>query len=154
MRKSVDSWRSWLGLYLKALLHKLWSLDQQPGACFEMQNLRTHPRPRKQNLHFNKTLKGVMCILKFEKHSRKARHLGLSPDCNLMGLGWGQGTHILKKAFQVIWRALGSEPLLCPSLETLWNGKMEQGKAWRIPALPLISYVTSGMSLEKERLDQ
>lgn len=80
MRKSVDSWRTWLELYLKAPLHKLWSLDQHPGACFEMQNLRTHPTPRKHNLHFNKTPRGVMCTLKFEKHCTKARHLGLSPE--------------------------------------------------------------------------
>ena len=52
--------------------HKAWSVCKSaasavPGNMWELQNLKPHPRPTGQNLHFNKVPRWLMCTLTFEK---------------------------------------------------------------------------------------
>ena len=52
--------------------HKAWSVCKSaasavPGNMWELQNLKPHPRPTGQNLHFNMAPRWLMCTLTFEK---------------------------------------------------------------------------------------
>lgn len=68
-----------LGPHLRSFCTKYGPWTSISGAHFEMQNPRPYLRPQKQNLHFSKTLMGLICTLKFVKGSHMARHSGPPP---------------------------------------------------------------------------
>lgn len=63
-------------MYSSAMILKVWSTDQQksiPGSLLEMPNLKPHPDPQNQGLHFNKIPWKAVSTWKLEKYYSRAK---------------------------------------------------------------------------------
>ena len=77
--RPAGSWEP--GAIPKALLHKVWSPDQQQrGSLFGNAESQSPTQTLEAESDFSKTLRGVICMLKSARHSQKARHSGPPPE--------------------------------------------------------------------------